>query len=167
MLRMAEFCITYCANFIKRRNRPDGNIMLTFGNGLLALLFLQGLHPIVTRFLGRELYLDVMKRKSSPLHFSIILGALAIVGVTLVGVTAGARAQGSDASPVVVELFTSQGCSSCPPADAFLHPWTGADSNSASFRSTTWPSEGSISSGRTIACGRRTRLDQARRLTPR
>ncbi len=117
---MAEFCITYCANFIKRRNRPDGNIMLTFGNGLLALLFLQGLHPIVTRFLGRELYLDVMKRKSSPPHFSIILGALAIVGVTLVGVTAGARAQGSDASPVVVELFTSQGCSSCPPADAFL-----------------------------------------------
>ena len=46
--------------------------------------------------------------------------ALAVWGsVTTVALPTAAAAQSVD-RPVVVELYTSQGCSSCPPADAFL-----------------------------------------------
>lgn len=78
-----------------------------------------------------------MAMKISRLH-KTLLSAIALLGFTALG-----HAQDSSSSPrqrlVVVELFQSQGCSSCPPAQANLNAIAGQqDILALSFAVTYW-----------------------------
>ncbi len=62
-----------------------------------------------------------MVKVENPGRRSVLIGGAAVAGAAIAaGSPDGAHARAAGEGPWSIELFTSQGCNSCPPADAFL-----------------------------------------------
>src|ERR1700681_2092579 len=80
------------------------------------------LHPIPSqrRIINRDNEAQPPVKHSTPTFLAIATLAAISFSVAPSPKREAAANDQSSRSPVVVELFTSEGCSSCPPADALL-----------------------------------------------
>lgn len=64
--------------------------------------------------------MGISRFMSHRFAFLLLIALLAVAGLLTQRISPKASASAVGKGPVVVELFTSEGCSSCPPADALL-----------------------------------------------
>ncbi len=71
-------------------------------------------------------------------HWPLRLLSIAIVAAVSPGFLSANEEETKRSSPIVVELFTSEGCSSCPPADKLLKSLSSDDTLVLSFHVDYW-----------------------------
>src|SRR6185312_10675383 len=130
--KTAASCLTFCGTCwprktigLSRRGRGTaGGVMLTSRDGKISFAHAQ--FRARWAFLGASSHCEWKGRVARPMvpamslrRFRFPKAAMFVAAAAALSATTIADA-GSAKRPVVVELYTSQGCSSCPPADAIL-----------------------------------------------